>query len=55
MKPIELDLDAIPKSKPTKDSPKPQTAAWRRVARSLRVDGPQTVAAMAGNLGYSVE
>jgi hypothetical protein len=55
VKPIELDLDAIPRATTANQPTKSQTAAWRRVARSLRVDGPQTLAALAANLGYSVE
>lgn len=55
MKPVELDLDAIPKrprkTYEEKNVPVRQHAWWRRIARSLRVDGPQTVAALAKNLG----
>ena len=54
-----LDLDAIPpcKREPKKaDTSKPRkTADWRRICRSLRHDGPQTVRALALNLNLSVE
>jgi hypothetical protein len=55
VKPTELDLDAIPSATVAKERSKRKMAPWRRVAQSLRVDGPQTVAAMAKNLGYSIE
>ncbi len=55
MKPVELDLDAIPKRPRKRAEPKPspprKAAWWRRIARSLRIDGPQTEAALIKNLG----
>lgn len=58
MKPVELDLDAIPKrarksAEPVK-APTRKHAAWRRIVRSLRVDGPQTMKALSANLGISM-
>jgi len=58
VKPIELDLDAIPKrprktAEPVKE-PARKHAAWRRIVRSLRIDGPQSKAALNANLGIGI-
>lgn len=53
MKPAELDLDSIPKRRSkgvTPSTPTRKHAAWRRIARSLRIDGPQTIYALSKNL-----
>lgn len=53
-----LDLDALPKAKraPKKpDTSKPRkVATWRRVCRSLRCEGPQTIKALAKGLNLYV-
>jgi DNA-binding IclR family transcriptional regulator len=54
VKPVELDLDAIPRRRKSvghRDTIVRKTAWWRRIVRSLRMDGPQTVAALSKNLG----
>ena len=60
MKPAELDLDNVSRRRPKAEGPKTKArkkAAWRAIARSLRIDGPQTANALATNLklmGYLV-
>jgi hypothetical protein len=53
MLPAELDLDSIPRrARPKKtvlDRPR-RGAVWRRIVRSLRLDGAQTERALATNL-----
>ncbi len=62
MKPVELDLDKIPR-RPRRaersnvdrvleriESPARKVAGWRRIVRSLRCDGPQTIKELSLNL-----
>jgi hypothetical protein len=55
VKPVDLDLDNIPKATRKKAEAKPPApmkhADWRRIVRSLRVDGPQTIRSLTENLG----
>jgi len=56
MRVAELDLDRIPRrSKKTAapEVPSRKAASWRRIARSLRLDGPQTIYALSENLRLS--
>ena len=52
-----LDLDAIPARKREPKKPlsvrKRHAATWRKICRSLRVDGPQTKRALSKNLKVS--
>jgi hypothetical protein len=52
VKPVSLDLDAIPKRPRVKapQGPIRKHAYWKLIIRSLRVDGPQTEASLAKNL-----
>lgn len=50
MKPVELDLDRIPRRKAVMGTPNRVVPSWKRIFRSLRLDGPQTIAALAKNL-----
>ena len=52
----ELDLDKIPRRQRAAPRTKPRRGAvWRRVVRSLRLDGPQTEQALAKNLEETLD